>query len=198
MAASDDAFKSQFYCLRESSAVQYGLGRKKMGHKSGQRALAAVIADHLTGNWLACFEIDQDHYLVAHREGLILSDYDRLLSKEVDARELFNDLFYSADWDTIVAPSAWGLEDTQPTPIHGVIDPGKEHKLKPVGGLQAALPFLVGAGVIGAVALGAMTFMSSGDDFTYTPPEDSTNPWSVCRGHERGNQTGNRSSHWRR
>jgi hypothetical protein len=162
---------------------KYGLGRKKMGHKAGQRALAAVVGDQLTGNWLACFEIDQDYYLVAHREGLILSDYDRLMSQEAEARDLFNDLFYSAEWDTIVAPSAWGIEGTEPTPIHGVIQRGKEHKLKAVGGLQAAMPLLVGVGVLGAAALGAMQFISAdGGDFTYTPPEGLNEPMERLRG----------------
>ena len=183
LAAKDDAFKAQFYCLRESSAWQYGLGRKEMGHRAGQRALAAVVADKLSGNWLAAFEIDQDYYLVAHRDDLILSDYDRLLSKELEAKDLFSDLFYSADWDTVVAPSSWGMDGTQPTPISGLIEKGKLHKLKPVGSLQAAMPLIMGGVVLGGVALGAITMMPGGDgDFTYVPPEGFDAPMERMRG----------------
>lgn len=161
LAAKDDLYKANTYCIRETAIIQYGLGQKAMGHRPGMRALAAVVADKLTGNWLAAFEVGNDIYLAAVRDGQILSDYDRLLTQVREARDLFGELLYSAEWDTVLAPASWGVDEADPSDLDAYLDNGRDFRLKASGANLAALALMVG---VAGIAAGGYVFMQPASD----------------------------------
>lgn len=170
LAAKDDLYRANSYCIRESAIIQYGLGQKTMGHRPGMRALAAMIADKMTGNWLAAFEVENDIYLVAVRDGQILSDYDRLLTQLREARDLFNELLYSAEWDAVLAPVGWAVDEADPSDLNTYIDSGRDFRLKSVGSNAKQLVLVVG---VVALAAGGYMFMQPSDDYgDWQPPTD--------------------------
>ena len=71
---------ADLYCLRNSAAPQYGLGKTIFGHHSGEPALAASVATALSGKNSACcvFKIDDGWWFVAIRNDLILAEEDVL------------------------------------------------------------------------------------------------------------------------
>lgn len=130
LAAKDDDQKADFFCVREADVSQYGLGRKDAGHKMGMPSLAAALAHGFTGNWLAAFSVAGGYYIAAMREGLILSDSDRFYVAEINAREEFEEFYFSTDWDDVIAPEGWGDDEVQTRTIASLIDGATPPKLQ--------------------------------------------------------------------
>ena len=124
----DDA---DLYCIRNTGAnnKQWAFGGKDKGHKPGMLSLASAIAGSVEGNWIGGFVLEEGCYLIAVREGSILSDFDSLYDSVDDAQNKLYDLFGQSDWDTIVAPEDWGVTNTH-FDIEDLIDKKYALKLK--------------------------------------------------------------------
>ncbi|EPX83525.1 type 4b pilus protein PilO2 [Salipiger mucosus] len=121
---------AEFYCVRNGDVVQYGLGSKALGHKVGMPALADRLCNNFEGSWLVVFRLGQTYYLAAARDGQVLTDCDRLYYDEEDARERFMSLMHSSEWDRIVAPANWPVDDAETIDLRQLNLSGRGCKLR--------------------------------------------------------------------
>ena len=154
LAAKDDDQQADFFCVREADTSQYGLGRKDAGHKMGMPSLAAAMAHGFTGNWLVAVSIAGGFYIAAMREGLILSDSDRFYISEINAREEFEEFYFSTEWDEVVAPEGWGDEDTTTKSVESLIEGSKPPKLQVANTTGLLIKCVFGLVVLGGIAYG--------------------------------------------
>lgn len=93
--------------------TQYALGSTTVGHKRGQRSLAAALADNLEDQLLAAFEVEGGFYLVGVRDEQILPGVDLLFTDRREAEELLFNLKTGSVWRMVIAPKSWGVPDAK-------------------------------------------------------------------------------------
>jgi hypothetical protein len=100
--------------LRTSGIPQAGFGSQLDGIKPGMLSAAAMISKSLEvanrdRSFLCAMEVPGKKWLyVAQREGVLLHDGDLLGSEEVIRERMMTDLSLT-DWQTVFAPSHWGI-----------------------------------------------------------------------------------------
>ncbi len=156
-ARSDD-YRAEFFCIRSGENPQFGLGYKSLGHKNNMPSLAASLDKAFDDNWLGAFKVDGSIYIVAVREGMVLSACDQVYSVEEEARAAFSDLFYKADWEEVIAPDMWGIPNTVERDIIDVVGTTAEAKLRPANPLQKAFKILLIFGILGGIVFGALQY----------------------------------------
>ncbi len=121
--AIDSDPDADLYCLRSTSTPQYGIGKKAMGHRSGEPSAAAAIASALNEyvSVAAVFPVKEGWWLLAVRNDLILSEEDRLFETEEEAREAFYSLMALPDWDLKIAPEQWNIEKARQISLETLI-----------------------------------------------------------------------------
>lgn len=114
---------SDLYCLRITASPQYGLGRKSMGHRTGELSLAATIASALSDKTSICavFKVDEGWYFVAVRNDLILSENDVLFKTQEEAENAFYRMMSVPDWDVKIVPPDWNVDGAITKPIESII-----------------------------------------------------------------------------
>jgi hypothetical protein len=157
--SKSDSIGADLYCVRIGEAVQFGLGQKERGHKAGMPSLAASIDESLTGDWLAAFYIGGFYYVAAVRKGLVLSERDQIFVVEEDAKEVFTDLYYGADWDDVICPDVWGMasEEVREEHIEDVVQGTSAGKLKPTNPMAGIIKFGVLLALLAGIGFGGHT-----------------------------------------
>lgn len=86
-----------------------GLASRKNGARPGQPVAAAAVMDSFSEytSFLAVFPVGEKYYLVAARNGIILSD--RVFDTAQDARNEYVKLSEIPDWGAFFAPGEWGM-----------------------------------------------------------------------------------------
>lgn len=114
---------ADLYCLRSTSTPQYGIGKKIMGHHSGEQSAAAAIASALNEyvSVAAVFPVKEGWWLLAVRNDLILSEEDRLFDTEEEAQEAFYSLMALPEWDLKIAPEHWNIEKARQISLETLI-----------------------------------------------------------------------------
>lgn len=120
--ASSDRVSADFYCIRNGTTPQFGLGFKAVGHKSGMASLAAHLASVKAGSWIALFAISGGFYLVAVRDDGILSECDRFFESRNEAIETFQDFQAQSDWAEEIAPDDLEIPGTKEVDIATLLD----------------------------------------------------------------------------
>ena len=154
-----DGLEADLYCTRVGEAAQFGLGQKDRGHKPGMPSLAASIDEALTGDWLVAFYVGGSYYVSAARKGLVLSERDQIFVVEDDAKAVFMDLYYGADWDEVICPETWGVgaDESREERIEEVVSGISAGKLKPTNPLTGIFKFVALLAVLGGVGFGGFT-----------------------------------------
>jgi hypothetical protein len=106
-----------------AGGAQVGFASKLDGIKPGTVAAATAIPREMTGDtWLGAFvvPVPGDQYqlvwwVVALREGMVYED--RLVRNEIDARDSFLDLLEAPDWQVVVCPATWQVENSTDLPL---------------------------------------------------------------------------------
>ena len=86
-----------------------GLGAMRSGVRVGMPVAAAAVMERFAEytSFLAVFQVHSGYYLVAARNGVILSD--KVFETEKAAREEYAKLSEIPDWGALFAPGAWGV-----------------------------------------------------------------------------------------
>jgi hypothetical protein len=152
-ASAKQAAKQQsadLICIRKPARMQFGLGSKATGHKAGMPPLASFLADLVEGNFVAGFELgDGSFYIVAVREGQILSGTDRVYGTREEAIDNYHDLFMAMDWTQAIAPSGWAIENTGGITLEDLIVGRPKSKLQAVSSSGIILKAIVVLVVLG-------------------------------------------------
>ena len=154
------------FCVR-AGVAQYGLGSRALGHSKGQASLAGHMADSRQGSWLGLFEVDGGYYLLAVRDGEILSETDQVYGDELDAKGKFEELLGHSEWGETFSPASLSFEGAQDVEISSFLTGSRPPTLQDTSKVGSALKWIL---VIGAGALliaGGLIYMKIQDDFAY-------------------------------
>ena len=108
--------------------LMIGLSARHMGHRSGMSSAAAEVAEALSefSSFLSVFAVEQGFYMVAVRNGIILTD--KIFENENDARAEYTKMAQMPDWGAFIAPSAWGMPRAVEHDLGDVIT-GRSHAI---------------------------------------------------------------------
>ena len=109
------------YNLYTEYKFMIGLSMRHTGQKSGMPSAAAEVCEAMSefSSFLAVFVVENGFYMVAVRNGIIISD--RIFNKESDAREEYTTLSQMPDWGAFIAPAAWGMPRAVEHTLYDVI-----------------------------------------------------------------------------
>jgi hypothetical protein len=119
--AAADENGADLVCMRLPAKIQYGLGAKSAGHKSGMAPLASGLAEVIEGSFVGAFAIDDGYYLVAAREDQILAGCDVVVADAEEAQERFQELYVAQNWQQVIAPKEWGIDAATTTSLDDVL-----------------------------------------------------------------------------
>lgn len=125
------------------------------------------MADSRQGSWLRLFEVDGGYYLLAVRDGEILSETDQVYGDELDAKGKFEELLGHSEWGETFSPASLSFEGAQDVEISSFLTGSRPPTLQDTSKVGSALKWIL---VIGAGALliaGGLIYMKIQDDFAY-------------------------------
>lgn len=157
------------YCLRFSSSPQYGLGKKAMGHKAGEPALAASVAAALSDQSSVCavFRVKEGWWFVVIRNDLILSEEDILFTNEADAQKAFFSMMAVPDWDKKIAPAEWNVEGAEVGNLAELIKGTRKVRLDELSAVKRTqILVFIAVIVLGFIGLLIYGLVSLWDNFT--------------------------------
>ena len=111
--ASESHFCADFFCVRRGTTPQFALGFKTSGHCTKLPALAALLADHIGGNWLGVFAVNDGFYVLAVTEGGILAETDRYFYDQLEVANFIKNLIDLVEWDQIYAPPQLNISSSK-------------------------------------------------------------------------------------
>ncbi len=131
------------YTLYVGYNSMVGLANKNTGVYSGLVSAAAEIVDSLSEfvSFLGVFQANNNYYLVAVRNGIIIRDI--LFEKEDDARKAYAELSNIPDWGALFAPAAWGMPRSQERLLYDLIRLTTYARLRPIEAFKSLLPSLL-------------------------------------------------------
>ena len=130
---------------------QYALGDRSLQQKPGMPALAACVAEPLSGSLCGAWLLSAGIWwlLGVRSDGTIL--YDRASRDENEIRELFEQGLAGEPWDQIVCPAAWQVSGSQPAEQNAPVIGRSRIKLQTVQLDRARLALWGGCVVVLAV-----------------------------------------------
>ena len=131
-----------------------GLAALDLGHTPGMPTLITTFPLEEVGNrWIGVFLIDQTNdlwWIGAVRDGKIFED--RMIKGRGAAQEAFLSELMAPDWQSVFAPSDWGIRDTRPDALVDLINPKIGHRVSSIDPLRSYLPRIL-IGVSGLALL---------------------------------------------
>lgn len=151
------------YCYRPAAAPQCGIGRKSMGHREGQPSAAAAVASTYADKTSVCavFRVKEGWWFVAIRNDLILSEEDRLFTREEDAQRAFFSMMAVPDWEVKIAPAEWDIEGAEQVALPELIKNARKLRLLELSAARRTQFLIVTAIVIVAVLTAVIYLLSS-------------------------------------
>ena len=145
---------ADLFALKPGKSPQFGLCISYQGYNKNLPVAAVSVATALSDrtSFLAVFKVSNGWWYVCVRNDMILVDGDMLFLDENDAKEQFMSMLAVPDWGRKIAPSEWGIEETEPLSLISVLSKGTDAKLSKVHGLRGAKLFGVIA-VIGVISI---------------------------------------------
>ncbi len=116
----------------------YGLGFSASKHSTGMFAAAPEVCDSLSDrtSFVAAFLVKEGVWILAVRNGQILSDQDMLYSDDESARAAYMRLLELPDWGLRIAPSHWNIDHATEKHIDEVIFGTAKRSLKTLDRLK--------------------------------------------------------------
>lgn len=144
---SDPSF--DLYCLYNLQIPQYGLGKRRNGQSVGMPALAVSIASYFSEISSVCgvFKVPDGWWLIAIRNNLILSEQDVFFEKEEEAKEALRVLLKVPNWDKIIVPEDWGIENAESISILTIVQDAPKVRLQELSNVRKKT-FLMVASII--------------------------------------------------
>ncbi len=144
-----------FFCIKSEGVHQYGVGADENKYRTRQISAAATVYRNLPAGkaLLAAWKIDSKFWLCIIKGGAIYPSGDRLLANEEEAKKLFEQTLYSDDWDFIIAPAEWEIENAKQTDLATFFKrPGQVRLASISSGRQGNI--LIAAGLAGILVFG--------------------------------------------
>lgn len=131
------------YTLFVGYKSMVGLTNSREGAMSGMPSAAVEIVNSLSEliSFLGVFQVDNNFYLVAVRNGVIIRDI--LLEHADAARKLYTQLAELPDWGALFAPAAWGVPKSQEKNINDLIGKNVTVKLRQISVVKSVLPSIL-------------------------------------------------------
>lgn len=150
------------YCLRPASAPQYGVGRKSMGHHEGQPSAAAAVASTYSDKMSVCavFPVKEGWWFVSIRNDLILSEEDRLFTREEDAQRAFFSMMAVPDWEVKIAPASWEIEGAEQADLIPLIKNARKIRLVELSAAKRT-QFLIAISLVVIALLAGVVYLIS-------------------------------------
>jgi len=135
--------KNKKYTLFIGYKSMVGLTNGRDGAKSGMNVAAVEILNALSDlvSFLGVFRVDNNYYLIAVRNGVIIRDI--LLDNADTARKLFTQLSEIPDWGALFAPSAWGVPKSQEKFLSDLLVKSTGVRLRQIGIARSVIPTIV-------------------------------------------------------
>lgn len=129
---------ADLFCVKHGKSPQLGLAISGQGFKKGMNvaAVSAVTSMSDASSLLAVFKVDSGYWYLCVRNDVILSDGDVLFVKEEDAKEQFMSMLSVPDWARKIAPSEWGIDETEDKNLSEVFASGLDAKLEKINALR--------------------------------------------------------------
>ena len=134
-----------------------GLTEGRDGVHSGMASAAVAVTSALSGyvSFLGMFQVDNNFYLVAVRNGVIIRDV--LIETESEARKIYAELSNIPDWGGLFAPSSWGMPRSQEKFLSELIQVGVIEKLRQIS-MKKSITISVVLGAVFLVLLGVFLY----------------------------------------
>ncbi len=142
---------ADLYCIKPGKASQFGICVSHEGYKSGTTVGAVAVATSLAdrSSFIAVFKVPNGWWYICVRNDIILSDGDMLFLNEEDAKNQLMSMLAVPDWGRKIAPSSWGVEDSEEISLEDLLQRGMQTKLQKIKGLRGAkLLMVLGGGAI--------------------------------------------------
>ncbi|MDR1207549.1 MAG: type 4b pilus protein PilO2 [Rickettsiales bacterium] len=109
-----------------------GVGSLALGHRRRMGVAAVEVMEALSeyNSFLAVFAVKQGMYLIAARNGIIITD--RLYENEIDAKAEYEQLSTLPDWGVLVAPGYWSAPRSEEKLIEEVVSGESKQTIQPV------------------------------------------------------------------
>ena len=128
------------YTLYIGYKSMVGLTDGREGAKSGMSSAAVEIVSTLSElvSFLGVFQADNNYYLLAVRNGVIIRDI--LLTDSESARKLYMELSEIPDWGALFAPTAWGIPKSQEKNLFDLMGHGANVRLHQINNTKSIIP----------------------------------------------------------
>ncbi|MCL2629163.1 MAG: type 4b pilus protein PilO2 [Alphaproteobacteria bacterium] len=139
---------------------QVGLGSFALKHAAGMTPLAAEVAESFgdSTSFAAAFKVGSGYYTLAVRNGVILSDSDRLFNDENAARAAYASLLELPDWSLRVAPESWGIQGAEARTLEDLVTGRVKSALRPI---HTTFGSVFNIALVLAAILGVLYFFSA-------------------------------------
>lgn len=135
--------KNKRYTLYIGYKSMVGLTNNRDGIRAGMGSAAVEVTNALSElvSFLGAFRIDNQYYLIAVRNGVIIRDV--LLDNADTARKLFTELSEIPDWGAIFAPTSWGIPKSQEKYLSDLLVKNTGIKLRQISVIKSIVPSLI-------------------------------------------------------
>ena len=164
--------EADLYCLRQTIAPQYGVGKSVLGHQDGMPSLAASVASGLAQYESFCgvFQVEEGWWFVAVRNNLILAEEDVLFATEEEAQRAYSSMMAVPDWDACIVPEHWNIDGTQQIPLSELVSKGRKVRLQEINAARKT-QFLMLIAFLIIVALAILIYLLVGLWRSVFPPQ---------------------------
>ena len=131
------------YNLLTEYKSMVGLADSRDGARAGMSVGASAVMGAFSEfiSFLGVFQIGNNYYLIATRNGVIIRDI--LLETEGEARKMYAELSNMPDWGGLFAPSAWGMPRSQEKILSEIIKKDSGTKLRQMSLVKSVLPSVI-------------------------------------------------------
>lgn len=135
--------KNKKYTLFVGYKSMVGLTSNRDGAKSGMMSAAVETVNALSEfiSFLGVFRVDNNYYLIAVRNGVIIRDV--LVDNADTARKLYTELAEFPDWGALFAPSGWGIAKSQEKFLSDLLVKNTGIKLRQISIAKSVVPSLI-------------------------------------------------------
>ena len=136
---------ADLFCIKSGKAPQFGICVSHEGFKTGENVAAVALATALSNlsSFVAVFKVKEGWWYTCIRNDIILSDGDMLFLSEEEAKNQFMSMMAVPDWGKKIAPSEWGIEDTEEINVADLLQAGAKVRLQKIKGLRGTKLLLV-------------------------------------------------------
>lgn len=131
------------YTLYIGYKSMVGLTDTHEGAAAGMASAAVEIVSSLSDlvSFLGVFQADNNYYLVAVRNGVIIRDI--LLNDAESARRLYAQLAEIPDWGALFAPASWGIPKSQEKLLTDLMGRGISLRLRQISTAKSIVPSMI-------------------------------------------------------